>query len=94
MMREVILRQVWFVYELDAEGEPQLWDTKMDAETYARVLFPDEDADKRHSRICAHNVYTIKHINIDAEPLSVEEMVRVLHVRTQRLNDEQPLDKV
>ena len=94
MMREVILKQVWFVYEAgyaDAE-EPQLWDTKMDAETYARVLFPDEDADKRHSRICAHNVYTIKHD--DTQPLSVEEMVRVLHVRTQRLNDEQPLDKV
>ena len=93
MMREVILRQVWFVYEIGADGEPQLWDTKMDAETYVRVLFPDEDADKRHSRICAHNVYTIKH-NDTERTLNAEEMVRVLHVRTSRLNSEQGLDKV
>lgn len=31
---------------------------------------------------------------IDPNALTTEEMVRVLHVRTQRLNDEQPLDKV
>ena len=31
---------------------------------------------------------------IDPNALTTEEMVRVLNVRTQRLNDEQPLDKV
>ena len=31
---------------------------------------------------------------IDPNALTTEEMVRVLNVRTQRLNGEQPLDKV
>ena len=91
MMREVILRQVWFVQDAD-DPRPQLWDTKMDAEIYARVCFPDESEDRRYARIYSRDVYTIKHD--DAQPLSVEEMVRVLHVRTSHLNSEQPLDKV
>ena len=51
---------------------------------------PDQDdirAIEAKLKVKNHDAYP-------TEQLSVEEMVRVLNVRTQRLNSEQPLDKV
>ena len=46
--------KVWFVVgEPDEEYRemPNLWQTKMDAEKFARECFPDEPEDQRYSRI-------------------------------------------
>jgi hypothetical protein len=75
--------------------EPQsICDTKEQADDmvlmYTSML-------SRYSRANGGLIAAYRVKNHDAYPteqLSVEEMVRVLNVRTQRLNDEQPLDKV
>ena len=44
--------EVWYVREDNDDGDmPTLWKTKMDAEVYARRLYPDESPDRRYSRI-------------------------------------------
>ena len=50
------MSDVWYV-----QGEsdvPTLWETKEDAEKYARYLFPDEDPDTRYARIYFREVIT------------------------------------
>lgn len=56
--------QVWYVQgESDLSVDPDkpgptLWETKEDAEKYARYLFPDEDPDTRYARIYYREVTT------------------------------------
>lgn len=50
---------VWFVSGDDTDwGKPQLWLTKMDAEAYARELFPDEGEHDRYARIFYRRVFS------------------------------------
>lgn len=52
-MREV--RAVWYVV---GDEDNFRFDTKMDAERHARILFPIEDVHKRYARIFYQTVYT------------------------------------
>ena len=46
------MNEVWYVVDEEYEGDiPLLWRTKMDAEIYARRLFPDESPDARYARV-------------------------------------------
>ena len=55
------MKQVWYVRENDPDlGIPLLFETKMDAEKYARELFPDETPDVRYGRVGFSNVYTME----------------------------------
>jgi len=51
--------QVWYVV-----GDPDnlLFKDKLDAESYAREVFPDEDGDKRYARIFYREVHTFKEL--------------------------------
>ena len=75
--------------------EPQsICDTKEQADD---MVFMYTSMLSRDSRANGGLIVAYRVKNHDAYPteqLSVEEMVRVLNVRTQRLNGEQPLDKV
>lgn len=54
-----IVSQVWYVAG-DPNGSPSgpnLFQTKMDAEVYARGMFPDEDEARRYCRIFFREVY-------------------------------------
>lgn len=54
---------VWFVLGDKEFGEqPVLFDTKLGAEKWARALFPEEDEDKRYSRVRARRVWTMDEI--------------------------------
>lgn len=59
------MKQVWFVQgEYDEEYViPTLFDTKLAAERYARMLFPDEGADKNYARILYRNVLSLSDLN-------------------------------
>lgn len=55
---------VWYVWEEETGGFcPTLFDTKEAAETYARVLFPDENPDKRYARIYFRRVLSMSDLN-------------------------------
>jgi hypothetical protein len=43
--------KIWFVVGDPDRDMPNLWQTKMDAEKFARELFPEEPEDKRYARI-------------------------------------------
>ena len=53
--------QVWFVTGEDMEGRytPTLLDTKETAERYARMMYPNEDVNKRYERIYCHEILTM-----------------------------------
>tara|TARA_Y100000114_G_scaffold31122_1_gene26715 strand:- start:274 stop:492 length:219 start_codon:yes stop_codon:yes gene_type:complete len=58
------MSDVWYV-----QGEfyfHPLWETKEDAEKYARYLFPDEDPDTRYARIYCREVTTWEKVDLDA----------------------------
>ena len=46
---------VWYV---QGDGHGELFQTKQDAEQWARELFPEEDAEKRYARIFFRQVHT------------------------------------
>jgi hypothetical protein len=49
--------EVWFVLDDDEDsGMPNLWRTKMDAEIYARRMYPDESPDRRYARIYSEKI--------------------------------------
>jgi hypothetical protein len=56
-MRQV--SAVWFVQGEDIGDAtyPTLFATKLDAEVYARELFPEESEDRRYARIYYREVY-------------------------------------
>ena len=46
------MNEVWYVVDEEHVGDiPLLWRTKMDAEIYARRLFPDYSPDARYARV-------------------------------------------
>ena len=46
------MKTVWYVIGANPGSHlPMLFDTKMAAEIYARMEFPDESSDKRYARI-------------------------------------------
>ena len=50
---------VWYV--ADGQGHmPQLFDTKIAAEKYARLLFPDEPESRRYARVYFRKVMTLE----------------------------------
>ena len=57
--------QVWFVTGEDMEGRyvPTLLDSKATAEAYARMMYPDENANKRYERIYYHEILTMSDLN-------------------------------
>ena len=57
--------KVWFVTGEDMEGRytPTLLDSKATAEAYAKMMYPDEDADMRYERIYCHDVLTMSDLN-------------------------------
>lgn len=56
------MKQIWYVA---GEGGkfPTFFDTKMAAEVYARLLFPDEDKSKQYRRIYYREVLTMSDLN-------------------------------
>lgn len=57
------LRQVCEVWYVDGAGghdhpQPTLFQFKIDAERFAREVFPDDDVQKRYARIYFRNVFT------------------------------------
>jgi hypothetical protein len=54
---------VWYVWEEEQVTLPTLFDTKEAAEVYARILFPDENPDKRYARIYFRRVLTMSDLN-------------------------------
>jgi hypothetical protein len=57
--------KIWFVTGEDMEGlyVPTLLDTKATAERYAEMIYPNEDANKRHERVCYTEVFTMSDLN-------------------------------
>jgi len=53
--------KVWFVTGEDMEGRytPTLLDSKETAERYARMMYPDDDANKRYARVYYVEVLTM-----------------------------------
>lgn len=51
------MSEVWYV---QGEEVRTLFKTKMDAERYARYLFPDEDESKRYARIFFIHVFSFE----------------------------------
>lgn len=52
------MKQVWYVRGADPESPmPVLFATKMAAEMYARLEFPDEHPDTRYARIFYRSVW-------------------------------------
>lgn len=59
--REEPLREVWYVAGADTDLQwPMLWASKLDAEQYARALFPEENIDQRFARVFCRKVYSFK----------------------------------
>ena len=59
-------QEVWYVMgETDNTDMmlPTLFDSKEAAEVYARMMFPDEDADKRYGRILFRNILTMSDLH-------------------------------
>jgi hypothetical protein len=52
---------VWYVADGEG-GMPQLFDTKEAAEKWARMLFPDEPASRRYTRIYFRKVMTLEEV--------------------------------
>lgn len=61
------VQQVWYVSGADAVDEimPVLFTTKMAAEKFARIRFPDEDPDKRYARIFYRLVWSANDVYED-----------------------------
>lgn len=56
-MYDHAINEVWFVLGDDDESVmPILWRTKMDAEIYARRMYPDESPDTRYARIYSEKI--------------------------------------
>lgn len=55
------MKEVWYVQgdDNDVHDGPLLFETKMDAERWARYLFPKEDEHKRYARIYYRRVHTM-----------------------------------
>ncbi len=53
------MKQVWYVQGADSGSErfPEFFATKMLAEEYARLEFPNESPDTRYARIFHRNVW-------------------------------------
>jgi hypothetical protein len=59
-MRNIVpTQEVWFVSGCE---EGYLFETKLDAEIYARKLFPDENGLQRYARIYFKTVYEFKEV--------------------------------
>lgn len=59
-------QEVWYVVgETDNTDMmfPTFFDSIEAAEVYARMLFPDEDADKRYGRIFYRNILTMSDLH-------------------------------
>ena len=59
-------QEVWYVMgETDNTDMlfPTFFDSKEAAEVYARMMFPDEDADKRYGRIYFRNILTMSDLH-------------------------------
>jgi len=56
------MKTVWFVSGEDMEGT--LFDTKLAAERFARMMFPDENESKRYSRIYYREVLTMDDLTV------------------------------
>ena len=57
------MKQVWYLWQ-EREDFPSLWfDTKITAEAAARMLYPDEEPNKRHARIFFRPVITMADLN-------------------------------
>jgi len=59
-------QEVWYVMgETDNTDMmlPTLFDSKEAAEVYARMMFPDEDANKRYGRIYFRNILTMSDLH-------------------------------
>lgn len=55
------MKYVWYVQGADpTEPIPLLFRTELDAETYARIKFPDEHPDTRHTRVYFREVHDLK----------------------------------
>lgn len=55
------MKEIWYVAgESEESGErfPTFFDTKLAAERWARILFPDEDERTRYQRIYLRHVFT------------------------------------
>ena len=51
------INEVWYVIEDDEDWQMQtLWRTKIDAEIYARRMYPDESVHQRYARICSEKI--------------------------------------
>ena len=58
------MKEVWYVAGEDTDGHmPTLFDTKLAAEAYARVLFPEESESKRYARIYYRPVLDLSDVN-------------------------------
>ena len=57
--------EVWFVKGEDMKGRytPTLLDSKEAAERYARMMYPDENANKRYERVHFTEVVTMSDLN-------------------------------
>lgn len=54
------MKEVWYVLGADEESPiPVLFETKTDAERYARLVFPHENPDARYSRVFYRTVHTM-----------------------------------
>jgi hypothetical protein len=59
------MNEVWYV-QGDPEAIvlwPNLFDTKEAAETYARLMFPNEGEDRRYARVYFRTVLTMTDLN-------------------------------
>ena len=60
------MNQVWYVWGENDKNDsyyPTFFDTKLAAERYARILFPDEDIYKRDARVYCRDVLTMSDLN-------------------------------
>lgn len=55
-MYDCTLNEVWIVLGDDEDESPILWRTKMDAEIYARRMYPDESPNRRYARIYSEQI--------------------------------------
>jgi len=59
------INEVWSVITDDPDEAPILWRTKIDAETYARRMYPSEDPDKRYARIYFERILSYDYQYLD-----------------------------
>ena len=59
-------QEVWYVAGETVNTDmlfPTFFDSKEAAEVYARMMFPNEDADKRYGRIYFRNILTMSDLH-------------------------------